>query len=299
MGNFCPPGSGSGFRIRIRINWPDWIRIRSGYESGSGSATLVVVHMNWPCCRWRTWCSCWWTPASASRWRYSSSSTSARYLTVSSVLFSYFSTEAVLIRVSILLWGIELASKITTKLNMWKIIWIFRLLSSQIVRLSSCFFSIETANKNICIAIAIDWNIFNICVKIGKDQSWLTNPTIVRYRWWGRGGITQCFDSLKLVSPFRCIAFYCDAIERNSCVYYWVLFVCWSGARLPPDHGRAHPPGHIQEQQGAPEDQEEPQAEVLDWSLSGTAHSSFTNCPVPRCAFIFSFDYEVLIKQIG
>ncbi len=39
MGHFCPPWSGSGFRIRIwiwirtwiriRIHWPDWIRIRS------------------------------------------------------------------------------------------------------------------------------------------------------------------------------------------------------------------------------------------------------------------------------
>ncbi len=28
MGYFCPPGSGSGFRVRIRIHWPDWIRIR-------------------------------------------------------------------------------------------------------------------------------------------------------------------------------------------------------------------------------------------------------------------------------
>ncbi len=26
VGNFCPPGS--GFRIRIRIHWPDWIRIQ-------------------------------------------------------------------------------------------------------------------------------------------------------------------------------------------------------------------------------------------------------------------------------
>ncbi len=38
MAHFCPPGSGSGFRIRIRIHWPDWIRI----QSGSGSATLVL-----------------------------------------------------------------------------------------------------------------------------------------------------------------------------------------------------------------------------------------------------------------
>ncbi len=35
MGHFCPPGSGSGFRIRIRIHWPGlnpdpiWIRIRN------------------------------------------------------------------------------------------------------------------------------------------------------------------------------------------------------------------------------------------------------------------------------
>jgi hypothetical protein len=36
-GSFFPPGSGSRFRIRIRIHWPDWIRI----QLGSGSATLV------------------------------------------------------------------------------------------------------------------------------------------------------------------------------------------------------------------------------------------------------------------
>ncbi len=41
MGNFCPPGSesGSGFRIRIRMHWPDWIRI----QLGSGSATRVTA----------------------------------------------------------------------------------------------------------------------------------------------------------------------------------------------------------------------------------------------------------------
>jgi hypothetical protein len=82
VGNFCLPGSGSGFRIRIRIHWPDWIRIRN---AGCG------VHTNWPCCRWRTWCCCWWTPASASRWRYSSFSTSARYVYHPQFsLFSYF-----------------------------------------------------------------------------------------------------------------------------------------------------------------------------------------------------------------
>ncbi len=36
VGHFCHLGSGSGFRIRIRIHRPDWIRI----QSGSGSATL-------------------------------------------------------------------------------------------------------------------------------------------------------------------------------------------------------------------------------------------------------------------
>ncbi len=35
VGHFCPPGSVSGFRIRIRIHWPGWIRIQSG------SATLL------------------------------------------------------------------------------------------------------------------------------------------------------------------------------------------------------------------------------------------------------------------
>ncbi len=39
VGHFCPPGSGSRFRIRIRIHWPDWIRI----HSGSGSATLLAT----------------------------------------------------------------------------------------------------------------------------------------------------------------------------------------------------------------------------------------------------------------
>ncbi len=38
VGHFCPPGSGSGSRIRIRIHWPDWIRI----QSGSGSETLLL-----------------------------------------------------------------------------------------------------------------------------------------------------------------------------------------------------------------------------------------------------------------
>ncbi len=33
VGHFCPPGSGSGFRIRIRIHWPDWIHIQSGSRS--------------------------------------------------------------------------------------------------------------------------------------------------------------------------------------------------------------------------------------------------------------------------
>ncbi len=35
-GNFCLPGSGSRFRIRIRIHWPDWNRI----QLGAGSTTL-------------------------------------------------------------------------------------------------------------------------------------------------------------------------------------------------------------------------------------------------------------------
>ncbi len=42
VGHFGPPGSGSGsvFKLRIRIQWSDWIRI----QSGSGSETLE----NWP-----------------------------------------------------------------------------------------------------------------------------------------------------------------------------------------------------------------------------------------------------------
>ncbi len=41
VGHFCSPGSGSGFRIRIRIHWPDWIRI----QSGSGSETLSIFQI--------------------------------------------------------------------------------------------------------------------------------------------------------------------------------------------------------------------------------------------------------------
>ncbi len=37
VGHYCPPGS--GFRIRIRIHWPDWIRI----QSGSWSETLMYT----------------------------------------------------------------------------------------------------------------------------------------------------------------------------------------------------------------------------------------------------------------
>ncbi len=35
MGQFWPPESGSGFRIRIRIHWLDWIRIQLGSEPES------------------------------------------------------------------------------------------------------------------------------------------------------------------------------------------------------------------------------------------------------------------------
>jgi hypothetical protein len=38
VGHFCLPGSGSVFKLRIRIQWSDWIRIQ--YGSGSGSTTL-------------------------------------------------------------------------------------------------------------------------------------------------------------------------------------------------------------------------------------------------------------------
>ncbi len=46
MVHFCPPGSGSGFRIRIRIHWSDWIRIQSGYRSEiliSGDSQIHLV----------------------------------------------------------------------------------------------------------------------------------------------------------------------------------------------------------------------------------------------------------------
>ncbi len=39
-GNFRPPESRSGFLIRIRIHWPDWIRIQFG--SGSGSEPMTT-----------------------------------------------------------------------------------------------------------------------------------------------------------------------------------------------------------------------------------------------------------------
>ncbi len=45
VGHFSPPRSGSGFRLWIRIHWPDWIRIRLG----SGSATLVQIPEKNPC----------------------------------------------------------------------------------------------------------------------------------------------------------------------------------------------------------------------------------------------------------
>jgi hypothetical protein len=42
VGHFCPPGSGSVFklRIRIRIQWSDWIRI----QYGSGSRIRIRIH---------------------------------------------------------------------------------------------------------------------------------------------------------------------------------------------------------------------------------------------------------------
>jgi hypothetical protein len=40
VGYFCPPGSGSGFRIRIRIHWPDWF--------GSESTTLAKTNYRYP-----------------------------------------------------------------------------------------------------------------------------------------------------------------------------------------------------------------------------------------------------------
>ncbi len=40
-GSFCPPGYGSGLRIRIRIQGPHWIRIQSG--SGSTALQLFIL----------------------------------------------------------------------------------------------------------------------------------------------------------------------------------------------------------------------------------------------------------------
>ncbi len=46
-GHYCPPGSGSGseFRIRIRIHWPDWIasRFYLGHDVGLLAAVEVSV----------------------------------------------------------------------------------------------------------------------------------------------------------------------------------------------------------------------------------------------------------------
>ncbi len=49
----CPPGSG----FRIRIHWPDWIRI----QLGSGSATLVCT-----CAEVADWSWCWAALSSSS-----------------------------------------------------------------------------------------------------------------------------------------------------------------------------------------------------------------------------------------
>ncbi len=40
VGHFCPPGSGSGFRIRI--HWPDWIRIQSGSRSNPDPIRIQI-----------------------------------------------------------------------------------------------------------------------------------------------------------------------------------------------------------------------------------------------------------------
>ncbi len=41
---FCPPGSGSGFRIRLRIHWPDRVRIQSGSGSETRQVGIYVPH---------------------------------------------------------------------------------------------------------------------------------------------------------------------------------------------------------------------------------------------------------------
>ncbi len=40
-GNFCPPGSGS--RFRIRVHWPDWIRIPSGSKTLHRMFTFYLI----------------------------------------------------------------------------------------------------------------------------------------------------------------------------------------------------------------------------------------------------------------
>ncbi len=53
MGQFCPPGSGSGsgFRFSIRIHWPDWIRSNPDLDpkhwtGGEGALAIIVSYLN-------------------------------------------------------------------------------------------------------------------------------------------------------------------------------------------------------------------------------------------------------------
>ncbi len=45
MGHFCPPGS--GLRVRIRIQWLDWIRIQLGSETLQKSTVRVWSQADW------------------------------------------------------------------------------------------------------------------------------------------------------------------------------------------------------------------------------------------------------------
>ncbi len=60
MGHFCPPVSGSRFLIRIRIHWPDWIRIRN---TDPRHPCIILCYLSWrgsvPCLS-GSWCGATW-----------------------------------------------------------------------------------------------------------------------------------------------------------------------------------------------------------------------------------------------
>ncbi len=61
VGNFCPSGFGSEFRIRIQIHWPDWIRIRIRNTANKNTIKHKVKtkamqeKKGWCSNSWNTW----------------------------------------------------------------------------------------------------------------------------------------------------------------------------------------------------------------------------------------------------